>query len=111
MMIKFSAIPSGLEDNIFKPEELAFDNFISYILSKMREGEKLKTSIKELREKVNLSAAQLAYGLQDFYVVIGLEFHSYGISLPRNSGPSLFKIHKDLYLICSQVYIHVLICG
>ncbi|MFX1389112.1 MAG: PH domain-containing protein [Promethearchaeota archaeon] len=60
MMTKYSAVPSGLEDKIFKPEELAFDNFISYILSKMREGEKLKTSIKELREKANLSVAQLA---------------------------------------------------
>jgi putative transcriptional regulator len=60
MMTKYSQIPSGLEDKIFKPEELAFDNFISYILSKMREGEKLKTSITELREKSNLSAADLA---------------------------------------------------
>ncbi|KKK43861.1 hypothetical protein LCGC14_0732360 [marine sediment metagenome] len=60
MMMKFSAVPSGLEDKIFKPEELAFDNFISYILSKMREGEKLKTSITELREKASLSAAELA---------------------------------------------------
>ncbi len=60
MMTKYSAVPSGLEDKIFKPEELAFDNFISYILSKMREGEKLKTSITELREKANLSAAELA---------------------------------------------------
>ncbi len=60
MMTKYSAVPSGLEDKIFKPEELAFDNFISYILSKMRGGEKLKTSIKELREKINMSTAQLA---------------------------------------------------
>ena len=60
MMTKYSAVPSGLEDKIFKPEELAFDNFISYILSKMREGEKLKTSITELSEKANLSAADLA---------------------------------------------------
>jgi len=60
MMTKYSLVPSGLEDKIFKPEELAFDNFISYILSKMREGEKLKTSITELREKANLSAAELA---------------------------------------------------
>ena len=60
MMTKLSTVPSGLEDKIFKPEELAFDNFISYILSKMREGEKLKTSITELREKANLSAAELA---------------------------------------------------
>jgi len=60
MMTKYSAVPSGLEDKIFKPEELAFDNFISYILSKMREGEKLKTYITELREKANLSTPQLA---------------------------------------------------
>jgi len=60
MMTKYSAVPSGLEDKIFKPEELAFDNFISYILSKMREGEKLMTSITELREKANISAAALA---------------------------------------------------
>ncbi|MFX1316801.1 MAG: helix-turn-helix transcriptional regulator, partial [Promethearchaeota archaeon] len=60
MMTKYSAVPSGLEDKIFKPEELAFDNFISYILSKMREGEKLKTTIRELREKLNISPAQLA---------------------------------------------------
>lgn len=60
MMAKFSTVPSGLEDKIFKPEELAFDNFISYILSKMREGENLKTSITELREEAGISAAELA---------------------------------------------------
>ena len=60
MMTKYSQVPSGLEDKIFKPEEVAFDNFISYILSKMREGEKLKTSIKELMEKANLTEVKLA---------------------------------------------------
>lgn len=60
MMTKYSQVPSGLEDKIFKPEELAFDNFISYIMSKMREGENLKTSIKERRERVKMSAADLA---------------------------------------------------
>ncbi len=59
-LMRYSAIPSGLEDKIFKPEELAFDNFISYILSKMREGEKLRTSIKERREGVKLTVANLA---------------------------------------------------
>jgi len=59
-LMRYSAIPSGLEDKIFKPEELAFDNFISYILSKMREGEKLRTSIKERREGAKLTAANLA---------------------------------------------------
>ncbi len=59
-LAKYSAIPSGLEDKIFKPEELAFDNFISYILSKMREGEHLQTTIKEKRENANITAAALA---------------------------------------------------
>ncbi|MFW9989102.1 MAG: PH domain-containing protein [Candidatus Odinarchaeota archaeon] len=59
-ILKYSAIPSGLEDKIFKPEELAFDNFISYILSKMREGEHLKTTIKEKREDINMTVADLA---------------------------------------------------
>ena len=60
MITKYSQVPSGLEDKIFKPEEVAFDNFISYILSKMREGEKLKTSIKELMEKANITEVKLA---------------------------------------------------
>jgi putative transcriptional regulator len=60
MITKYSGIPSGLEDKVFKPEELAFDNFISYIMSKMREGEKLKTSIRELREKSGMSISELA---------------------------------------------------
>jgi putative transcriptional regulator len=60
MMTKYSQVPSGLEDKIFKPEELAFDNFISYILSKMREGKLLKTTIKEKRENANITVAVLA---------------------------------------------------
>ncbi|MBD3256091.1 MAG: PH domain-containing protein [Candidatus Lokiarchaeota archaeon] len=60
MMSKHSKVPTGLQDKIFKPEELAFDNFISYILSKMREGEKLKTNITTLRERVNLTVGKLA---------------------------------------------------
>jgi putative transcriptional regulator len=60
MITKISTTPSGLEDKIFRPEQLAFDNFISYVLSKMREGEQLKTSIRQLREKAKLTGAQLA---------------------------------------------------
>ena len=60
MISKFSTTSNMFEEKLFKPEALAFDNFISYILSKMREGEKFKTSIKELREKKHISAAQLA---------------------------------------------------
>jgi putative transcriptional regulator len=60
MITQYAGVPSGLEDKIFQPEELAFDNFISYILSKMRSGEKLETKIRELREKEGLSQAKLA---------------------------------------------------
>lgn len=60
MINKHSQLPGVLADKIFKPEELAFDNFISYILSKIREGEELNTNIRELREKIGMSGAQLA---------------------------------------------------
>jgi putative transcriptional regulator len=60
MIGKHTPTSSLFEDKLFKPEAIAFDNFISYILSKMREGERLKTFIKELREKQNMSSAQLA---------------------------------------------------
>ena len=60
MITKYSSVPSGLEDKVFKPEELAFDNFISYILSKMREGDLLKTSISELRNEKGISVSELA---------------------------------------------------
>ena len=60
MINKQSQLPGVLADKIFKPEELAFDNFISYILSKMRGGEELNTNIRELRGKIGMSDAQLA---------------------------------------------------
>ena len=60
MITRSSSSTGAFEEKIFKPEELAFDNFISYILSKMREGEMLKTSIKTLREGIGMTAAQLA---------------------------------------------------
>jgi putative transcriptional regulator len=60
MISRSSGGAGSLEEKIFRPEELAFDNFISYILSKMREGEMLKTSIKSLREEKGISTVQLA---------------------------------------------------
>ncbi|MFX1452073.1 MAG: PH domain-containing protein [Promethearchaeota archaeon] len=61
MLDKYSVLPSGLEEKVFKPQELAFDNFISYIISKIRDKDDLlKTNIKELREKQNLTLADLA---------------------------------------------------
>ncbi len=61
MLDKYNVLPSGLEDKIFKPQELAFDNFISYVLSKMRsQDDLLKTNLKTLRDKNNMSIATLA---------------------------------------------------
>ena len=61
MLDKYSVLPSGLEEKVFKPQELAFDNFVSYIISKMRDRDDLlKTNIKELKEKQNLTTAGLA---------------------------------------------------
>jgi len=60
MIKKHSQGSVGLQDKIFQPPDLAFDNFISYLLSKMREGEDLRTNIRALREKKNISSAQLA---------------------------------------------------
>ena len=60
MMTKYSLVPSGLEDKIFKPEEMAFDNFIGHIISKMHEGDMVKASVKEFREKASMSIIDLA---------------------------------------------------
>ena len=51
---------SGIGDYIFEDNNLAFDEFVAYILSKMLEGDDLKTRVKELREERGLSQAQLA---------------------------------------------------
>jgi len=87
MMTKYSTIPSGLEDKIFKPEEIAFDNFISYILSKMREGEKLKTSIKELREGLNMTATKLAE-------IVGVPIQTINYLEEGRYNPSLTLAYK-----------------
>ncbi|GAI57517.1 unnamed protein product, partial [marine sediment metagenome] len=61
MLDKYNVLPSGLEDKIFKPQELAFDNFISYVLTKLRDKDDLlENRIKELRENQNLSKLDLA---------------------------------------------------
>ena len=60
MIKRHSQGPVGLQDKIFQPPDLAFDNFISYLLSKIREGEDLKTNIRALREKMNISSVKLA---------------------------------------------------
>jgi putative transcriptional regulator len=53
-------VDSGIGDYIFQDNDMAFDQFIAYILSKMLEGDELKTRVKELREKQGISQAKLA---------------------------------------------------
>lgn len=53
-------IDSGIGDYIFQDSDMAFDQFIAYILSKMLEGDELKTRVKELREKQGISQGKLA---------------------------------------------------
>ncbi len=57
---KFSKIPSGLEDKVFSSKDIAFDNFISYIISKMTEGAGIKTRIADYRTKKGWSQEKLA---------------------------------------------------
>lgn len=57
---KFSRIPSGLEDKVFASKDIAFDNFISYIISKMTDGTGLKTHVAEYRTRKGLSQEKLA---------------------------------------------------
>jgi len=87
MVRKYSQIPGGLDENIFKPEDLAFDNFISYILSKMREGESLKTNVKELREKKNITSAELAEK-------VGVPIHTIYYLEEGKYNPSLTLAYK-----------------
>lgn len=50
----------NLEGKIFDQPDLAFDEFMSYFLSKLVEGGAMKTRIKELREKAKISQADMA---------------------------------------------------
>jgi DNA-binding XRE family transcriptional regulator/membrane protein YdbS with pleckstrin-like domain len=49
-----------LKGKVFDAPEIAFDEFMAYFLSKLVEGENLRTKIKELREKQNISQGELA---------------------------------------------------
>ncbi|MFX0136476.1 MAG: PH domain-containing protein [Candidatus Hodarchaeota archaeon] len=90
---KYNVFPSGLEDKIFKPQELAFDNFISYILSKMRDRDDLlKTNIKELRENKNITSKDLA-------AKIGVKSETIELLEAGRYTPSLslaYKIAREL---------------
>ncbi|WP_457557167.1 PH domain-containing protein [Candidatus Harpocratesius sp.] len=50
---------SGLSD-VFTDNNIVFDEFIAYFLSKMREKDQIKTKIRQLREQMGLSISQLA---------------------------------------------------
>lgn len=96
MIKKFSQGPVGLQDKLFKPEDLAFDNFISYILSKMREGKELKTNIKELREKINMSSVQLAEK-------VGVPIHTIKYLEEGRYNPSLSLAYKIAVILNCKV--------
>lgn len=53
-------VPNSLKGMIFEDHNVAFDQFIAYILSKMTWGEDMKTKIKELRKANNMTQAELA---------------------------------------------------
>ncbi len=53
-------VPENLEGKVFEETDLAFDQFIATIMSKMQEGDQVKNKIKELRATRNMSQEQLA---------------------------------------------------
>ena len=53
-------VPSRLEGFVFDDKNLVFDEFIAYILNKLKEENEMKTTIKELRTKANITQVNLA---------------------------------------------------
>ena len=53
-------IPKNIQNKVFMDNNVAFDEFIAYFISKMREKDQLKTNLKNLREKENWNQEQLA---------------------------------------------------
>ncbi|MBN2151294.1 MAG: helix-turn-helix domain-containing protein [Candidatus Lokiarchaeota archaeon] len=53
-------VPENLKGKVFEETDLAFDQFISTIMSKMQEGDAVKNNIKELRDSRNMTQEQLA---------------------------------------------------
>lgn len=56
----FSQVPSGVEDKILKPKEVAFDNFISLIMQRVEDAEKLNFKLSEMMKKKQTSAEELS---------------------------------------------------
>ncbi len=53
-------VPESLKGKVFEETDLAFDQFVATIMSKMQEGDQVKNKIKELRAAQNMSQEQLA---------------------------------------------------
>ncbi len=53
-------ISPQMKSKVFIDNNVAFDEFIAYFLSKMREKDQLHTNITNLREKANISKLELA---------------------------------------------------
>jgi putative transcriptional regulator len=53
-------VPDSLKGKVFEETDLAFDQFIATIMSKMQEGDQVKNTIKELRAARSMSQEQLA---------------------------------------------------
>ncbi|MHA1732654.1 MAG: PH domain-containing protein [Promethearchaeota archaeon] len=59
-ILRSSTVPGNLGDLEFTPQDVAFDNFVAYIINKMRDGDELRNNIRALRESRGLSVEDLA---------------------------------------------------
>ena len=59
-MKNYTRINTNINNHILKSEDLAFDNFISHLLSRIEEANDLKSSLRQIREKRGLSLSDLA---------------------------------------------------
>lgn len=59
-ILRSSTPGSNLGDLDFTPQDVAFDNFVAYILTKMREGDELRNQIATHREAKGWSVDELA---------------------------------------------------
>lgn len=82
MMKLYSNIPSGVEDKILKPEDVAFDNFISLLLSNLEESNLFKVTLREMRELRGITPADLARKIRvSIELIINLERGEFSPSL------------------------------
>ncbi len=53
-------VPDGVRNKLFLDKDMAFDEFIAYVLMKMTEVDDMKTQIRELRKKQGWTQGELA---------------------------------------------------